>query len=129
ANVDQFVQSQDSLISFAVAMQKSHEKIKQQRQLLEAELAQAWPAYIEVWQAFNDANNLDFYADANGTLRLNVAQVKGYQPRDAVWYQPFSSAKGLMDMYGSTEQTPAVNKLLQQIQQTERQHLPINFLT
>ncbi|OEY70463.1 hypothetical protein BI198_13470 [Rheinheimera salexigens] len=129
ANVEQFVQSQDTLISFAVAMQKSHEKIQQQRQLLEAELAQAWPAYIEVWQAFNDANNLDFYADANGTLRLNVAQVKGYQPRDAVWYQPFSSAKGLIDNFGRTEAAPAVNKLMQQLQQTEYQSLPINFLT
>jgi hypothetical protein len=133
ASVTEFQHSQDSLISFAVAMQESHENILKQRQQLAAELAQIWPAYIEVWQAFYDANNLDFYADANGTLRLSLGQIKGFQHQDAVWYQAFSSAKGVIDNFAvakaSTKQVPAVQQLLQQLQQTQQQNLPINFLS
>lgn len=133
ASVAEFQQSHDSLISFAVAMQQSHENLQRQRQQLTAELAQAWPAYIEVWQAYYDANNQAFYADANGTLRLSLGQVKGYQPRDAVWYQAFSSARGLFDNYAAgkanTKQSPAVSQLLQQLRQSQQRDLAINFLS
>lgn len=129
ATVSQFQQSEDSLISFAVAMQPSSDQAKQQRLQLEAEFARAWPAYIEVWQAFNEANNQDFYADANGTLRLNIAKVEGYQPKDAIWYQPFSSAQGLIDSVANSEQSSTVKKVLQQLKQTKQQKLPINFLS
>ncbi|WNO61941.1 S46 family peptidase [Rheinheimera sp. MMS21-TC3] len=129
ASVSQFQQSEDSLISFAVAMQPSSEQASQQRLQLEAKFAQIWPDYIEIWQAFNDANNQDFYADANGTLRLNIAKVEGYQPKDAIWYQPFSSAQGLIDSLANIEQSSAVQKVLQRLKQTKQQKLPINFLS
>ncbi|MGI5309360.1 S46 family peptidase [Rheinheimera sp. WS51] len=129
ASVKQFEQSQDTLISFAVAMQASHEKLSQHRLQLKAKLNQAWPAYVEVWQAFNDANNQSSYADANGTIRLSMATVKGYQPRDAVWYQAFSSATGLIENFAHLEQSSAIQRIIQQLVQTKQQQLPVNFLS
>ena len=40
-----------------------------------------------------------FFPDANSTLRLTYGKVKGYQPRDAVYYLPFSYLKGVVEKY------------------------------
>ena len=40
-----------------------------------------------------------FYPDANFTLRASYGEVKGYSPRDGVYYKPFSYLKGVMEKY------------------------------
>ena len=40
-----------------------------------------------------------FFPDANGTLRLTYGEVKGYSPRDAVYYEPFTHIEGVMEKY------------------------------
>ena len=40
-----------------------------------------------------------FYPDANSTLRVAYGQVKGYEPRDGVEYEPFTDLKGVMEKY------------------------------
>jgi ribosomal protein S20 len=37
--------------------------------------------------------------DANGTLRISYGIIKGYEPRDAVYYFPISHLKGVMEKY------------------------------
>ena len=39
------------------------------------------------------------YPDANGTLRISYGNVVGYEPRDAVFYYPVSTLKGVMEKY------------------------------
>jgi hypothetical protein len=39
------------------------------------------------------------FPDANATLRVAYGKVKGYYPRDAVYYQPFTHLKGVMEKY------------------------------
>jgi hypothetical protein len=38
-----------------------------------------------------------FYPDANGTMRLTYGTVKGYKPRDAVWYEPMTVLGGAVE--------------------------------
>jgi hypothetical protein len=38
-----------------------------------------------------------FYPDANFTLRVAYGQVMGYKPRDAVWYDYYTTLKGIME--------------------------------
>lgn len=38
-----------------------------------------------------------FYPDANSTLRITYGKVKGYYPRDGVYYQPITTLNGLME--------------------------------
>jgi hypothetical protein len=38
-----------------------------------------------------------FYPDANFTMRIAYGQIKGYKPRDAVWYYPFTTLKGVIE--------------------------------
>ena len=40
-----------------------------------------------------------YYPDANSTLRVTYGQVKGYAPRDAVYYNPVSYLDGVMEKY------------------------------
>lgn len=45
-----------------------------------------------------DANKT-FYPDANFTQRMSYGSVKGYAPRDAVWYDYYTSEKGIFEKY------------------------------
>ncbi len=38
-----------------------------------------------------------FYPDANFTQRMSYGSVKGYAPRDAVWYDYYTTSKGIME--------------------------------
>lgn len=39
------------------------------------------------------------FPDANGTLRVSYGKVKGYNPRDAVYYAPITYMEGMMEKY------------------------------
>jgi hypothetical protein len=41
--------------------------------------------------------------DANSTLRVSFARVKGYQPRDGVWYNPQTSLGGVVEKHTGEE--------------------------
>lgn len=40
-----------------------------------------------------------YFPDANGTLRVTYGQVRGYSPRDAVYYKPVSYLDGVIEKY------------------------------
>jgi hypothetical protein len=43
------------------------------------------------------------YPDANGTIRFTSGNIKGYQPRNAVWYSPFTSLAGVVEKNTGSE--------------------------
>jgi len=43
--------------------------------------------------------NKRYFPDANGTLRVTYGKVNGYEPRDAVYYNPVSYLDGVMEKY------------------------------
>lgn len=40
-----------------------------------------------------------FYPDANSTMRVTYGQVKGYQPRNGVYYEYYTTLDGVMEKY------------------------------
>ncbi|RXJ52189.1 S46 family peptidase [Gelidibacter gilvus] len=40
-----------------------------------------------------------YFPDANGTMRVTYGKVKGYEPRDAVYYEPSTYLDGVMEKY------------------------------
>jgi hypothetical protein len=50
-----------------------------------------------------------FIPDANSTLRLTYGRIKGYSPADAVYYEPFTALRGVLEKTTGTEpfDTPA----------------------
>jgi hypothetical protein len=43
------------------------------------------------------ADSIAYYPDANSTLRLTYGKIKGYRPRDGVFYSHSTSVKGLLE--------------------------------
>jgi len=50
--------------------------------------------------------------DANGTLRVSLARVRGYEPRDAVWMKPQTTFSGLVAKHTGEEPFDAPEALL-----------------
>jgi hypothetical protein len=53
--------------------------------------------YIEAMREYQP--NHAFYPDANSTLRLTYGSVEDYDPRDAVHYNEFTYAEGILEKY------------------------------
>jgi hypothetical protein len=60
-------------------------------------LMQLRPKYMEALIAFLESKGKHIYPDANGTLRVTYGTIKGYKPRDGVWYTPFTTLEGVVE--------------------------------
>jgi hypothetical protein len=91
--LDALRSSDDPLVALALGLAQERDAFsrrtreRQGRQLL---VGRAW---IEAQQAFRGKS---FYPDANNTLRVSIATVKGYAPRDGVFYTPHTTVQGLL---------------------------------
>jgi hypothetical protein len=65
--------------------------------------------YINALYEWKGSN---LYPDANGTIRFTYGNVKGYAPKDAVWYKPFTSLKGVVEKDTGEEPFDAPDKLI-----------------
>ncbi|MFL9914165.1 S46 family peptidase [Paraburkholderia fungorum] len=59
--------------------------------------------YMAALVAFNASRGLPVYHDANSSLRVTFGTVKGYTPRDAVEYTPFTTVDGIVQKNTGTE--------------------------
>ena len=77
-----------------------------------------------------------YFPDANSTLRVTYGKVKGYSPKDAVYYEPVSHLKGVMEKYIPGDYEFDVPMKLQELYNTKNYgqyankngELPICFL-
>ncbi|MCF6350538.1 MAG: S46 family peptidase [Flavobacteriaceae bacterium] len=76
-----------------------------------------------------------FFPDANSTLRVTYGQVKGYEPKDAVYYKPVSNLKGVIEKYVPNDYEFDVSEKLIDLYKTKdfgnyakEGKIPVNFL-
>lgn len=119
-SAEQFQQSSDPLISFAVAMHDTALQLAKERTELQAELDSVRSAVMEVLLAYNDARGKATYAQANGALRFSLGRVSGYSPMDAVWHQPFSSLESYLKQQAGSLSAAAGHST---------PTIPVNFLS
>lgn len=79
--------------------------------------------------------NERIFPDANSTLRITYGKVSGYQPKDAVYYNPVSYLDGIMEKYIPNDYEFEVPKKLIELYQTkdfgpygENGKMPVNFI-
>lgn len=85
-------------------------------------------------QGMAEMNNTTPYPDANASLRFTYGKVKGYEPREAVIYKPFTTLKGVLEK--DTGVFPFnVPEKLKELQRTKDfgrygtgDSVPVNFL-
>lgn len=84
---------QDPIVQLAVALYPPKFEKKERMQSWDARMNDYRLRYLEVLESFRGKA---IYPDATGTMRFTYGTVKGYQPRDAVWYLPFSTLSGMI---------------------------------
>jgi hypothetical protein len=66
--------------------------------------------------------------DANGTLRVSFAHVKGYSPSDGVFYEPQTTLAGMIAKNTGEEPFAVPSFILDAAKQGDAQHVPVDFL-
>jgi hypothetical protein len=66
--------------------------------------------------------------DANSTLRVSIAHVKGYAPRDGVLYTPQTTLAGMLEKHTGEDPFDVPSLILDAAQKTRPEDVPLNFL-
>jgi hypothetical protein len=127
----------DPFMDLAVALYESDLQREKEAKEISGVLQQLRPKYMEALIAFLKSRGKPFYPDANGTLRVTFGTVKGYQPRDAVLFTPFTTLEGVVEKDTGQEpfNTPpaALQAMKEKRYDRYRQDflgsVPVNFLS
>ncbi len=133
----EFLESKDPALQFAVALYDTDMQLESAAKTQAGKLSVARPKVMEAVIAFNKAQQKPVYPDANGTLRVTYGTVQGYQPKDGVTYQPFTTLKGITEKHTGVEPFNAPAAQLAAIGKGDfagYQHpalgtVPVNFLS
>lgn len=86
--------SKNSLVSFHRMLSKQYDKITAENQQIDGTISKLMPQLTEVKMLWKKT---DFIPDANSTLRLTYGYIKGYTPKDAVYYNPITTLDGVIE--------------------------------
>jgi hypothetical protein len=84
----------DPLVDFAIELGAEVQKIQVRQQGFNLTVGRVRPLLIEGMSAMK---NVKPYPDANRTLRFTYGEVKGYVPREAILYSPFTTLAGVVE--------------------------------
>jgi len=84
----------DPFINIAKDIYDELEVYKKRNEKFNAVISGLRKKYISALYAWKGSG---LYPDANRTIRFSYGRVKGYSPRDAVWYKPFTFIKGMLE--------------------------------
>jgi hypothetical protein len=84
----------DPLVDLALDLGAEVQKIQVAQQRFNVEVGRQRPLLIEGMSAMR---NVKPYPDANRTLRFTYGEVKGYVPREAILYTPFTTLSGVVE--------------------------------
>lgn len=93
------------------------------------------PLRLQFQKAMAEMKNNQPYPDANSTLRFTFGNVRGYQPREAVTYAPFTTLAGVMEKETGVDPFTSPEKLRQLFASKDYGRygvngtMPVNFLT
>ncbi|WP_448548511.1 S46 family peptidase [Thalassotalea fusca] len=137
-SVDEFKNSEDPYIQYAVSLYEYDRKLEQEAEELAGKLAQARPAYMSAMIAFKQSKGEPVYADANSSLRITYGNVKGYSPQDGLVATPFTTLEGMLAKYvaGDDEfdlfeniRTAIANKDYGNYARASLGSVPVNYLS
>jgi hypothetical protein len=100
----------DPLIDFAGEMTSLAEDAQERTDAFNETVAKWRPSLL---RGLNEMRGGKLYPDANRTLRFTYGSVKGYVPKDAAVYGPFTSLSGVIEKDTGREPFDAPEKLKQ----------------
>jgi hypothetical protein len=126
--------SQDPLLALASSLAKDRAAYQQRTRERQGRQLVVGRRWIALQEAFRGK---DFYPDANSTLRVSIATVKGYSPRDGVTCTPHTTVAGILQKETGKEPFASPAALLQAAKERNRSRffdqaigdVPVCFLT
>ena len=94
-------ESQDPLVRLAIGLHNERVELGRRQRESEGRRMVVGRSWIEAQEAWRGTS---FYPDANSTLRVSIASVKSYEPRDGVRYVPHTTVAGILAKH--TGETP-----------------------
>lgn len=91
---DALAQVDDPALDLARALEPAFDAARSRRERRDGTLSRLWPTFVEMKAARDKAS---FVPDANRTLRVSFATVKGYTPKDGLLARPFTTLAGLVE--------------------------------
>lgn len=107
-------QVDDSFLKLAGELYPEYKKLEENNRTRKGQMDELQAKLVDIRQEFLGRQ---FIPDANGTLRLTYGRVEGYEPRDAVYYRPFTTVRGIMEKTTGHEPFDTPPGLLQLISQ------------
>lgn len=99
----------DPLLDFAFDLGRDMAAMEEQEERREGLASRLRPTWRRAYEAFL-GRPID--ADANGTLRVSLAHVRGYHPRDGVFMEPLTRVAGIVEKHTGEEPFDAPEALL-----------------
>jgi hypothetical protein len=84
----------DPFMKMAIRLYPLGQDIQKTNEVFAANVTSIRKEYLDALYAWKGKG---MYPDANGTIRFTSGKVKGYKPRDAVWYDPFTTLQGVVE--------------------------------
>ncbi|MBT8143383.1 MAG: S46 family peptidase, partial [Gammaproteobacteria bacterium] len=132
AGPGEFRNSDDPFIQLAVALYDSDIAREDQAERYAGRFQFARSQYMATLSDWYEDLGKPLYPDANSTLRVTFGIVKGYQPRDAVIYEPFTHVSGVIEKHTGENPFDSPPALLaaidQQMSSGDGNEIPVNFL-
>ncbi len=124
----------DAMLEFAAALLPLSLADEEENKKYLGASSRVRPLYLE---ALREMSGGLLSPDANGTLRISFGEVKGYEPRDAVEYEPQTTLSGVISKHTGEGEFDAPDALLEaaragKTKEYEAPHLgdvPVNFLS
>jgi hypothetical protein len=103
---EQMAAVQDPFLDLARALYPAVLEVREKQKARRGALDPLYARLSDVKEAYLGKS---FIPDANNTLRLTYGRIKGYEPADAVYYEPFTTLRGVLEKTTGREpfDTPA----------------------
>lgn len=115
----------DPLLDFAFALDEELRAFDRSQREHEGAVSRLRPAWRKAVMAHAGK---PVAPDANGTLRVSFAHVKGYSPREAVEYLPQTTLAGMLEKHTGEDPFSLPKSLLEAAAKVDPAQVPLNFL-
>jgi len=124
----------DSMLAFAASLRPFATQLDETKAARAGAMARLRPVMLDALRA---ARGGRLYPDANGTLRVGFGQVKGYSPRNAIWYDSQTDIRGILQKESGEEPFASPPRLLERAKKNEfgpyvdaqLRRLPVAFIS
>ncbi len=99
----------DQFIEFARKINDELDRLKKKNDYFNGKITKLRPEY---YKALLEWKGGDMYPDANRTIRFTYGTVKGYFPRDGIYYKPITALRGVIEKHTGEEPFNAPKKLI-----------------